>query len=202
VMRNRYAEEHFANKVVTIIMPTYNSEKTILQSLESIHNQRINCDDIEILVIDGGSIDNTIEIAKSFNCRIIPNPKRLPEAAKEIGLIEGCGKYGIFMDSDESFINPDSISGRLKIFEKNGKVKNVVSQGILAPKGNKEILQYMNYTGDPFSYFIYRINEYDRSKSYKKTYDYEDKGAYYIFNFKGNDILPISKCCPSRHLVI
>ena len=48
--------------LITIIMPTYNSEKTLEYSLRSIRHQIINQDQIEILMIDGGSTDKTLEI--------------------------------------------------------------------------------------------------------------------------------------------
>ena len=78
---------------VSVIMPTYNSGKTIRMSLESIKNQSLDQNLIEILVVDGGSTDNTIDIAKEFNCRIIQNPKVNPEFAKHEGIKNAYGKY-------------------------------------------------------------------------------------------------------------
>lgn len=66
-------------------MPTYNSEGTLEESLKTIRNQDYDQNQIEILVIDGGSTDKTRAIAEKYNCRIINNPRKLPEIAKEIG---------------------------------------------------------------------------------------------------------------------
>lgn len=69
----------------TIVMPTYNSERTIEKALKSIRDQKFDQNQIEILVIDGGSTDRTIEIAERFGAVIIPNEERVPEAAKRLG---------------------------------------------------------------------------------------------------------------------
>ena len=48
----------------TIVMPTYNSERTIEKALKSIRDQKFDQNQIEILVIDGGSTGRAIENAK------------------------------------------------------------------------------------------------------------------------------------------
>ena len=50
--------------IISVVIPTYNSEKTLEKSLKSIREQSFNQEEIEILIIDGGSTDNTLEIAK------------------------------------------------------------------------------------------------------------------------------------------
>ena len=50
--------------LVSIILPCYNSEKTILQTLESIENQTYP--NIEIIIVNDGSSDNTEDIVKKF----------------------------------------------------------------------------------------------------------------------------------------
>lgn len=55
--------------LVSICIPTFNSSETILETLESVAQQ--NYHNIEILIIDNASSDNTLEIAKNFpDCRI------------------------------------------------------------------------------------------------------------------------------------
>ncbi len=79
--------------LITIIMPTYNSEKTLEYSLRSIRHQIINQDQIEILMIDGGSTDKTLEIAGKYNAKVLYNERRLPEFAKQQGMMAAKGKY-------------------------------------------------------------------------------------------------------------
>ena len=65
-------------RLVTIITPCYNSEKTIRQTIESVLRQTYS--NIEYLIIDGASTDKTVEIAKSYEgafdgrMRIISEP--------------------------------------------------------------------------------------------------------------------------------
>ena len=52
------------NPLVSVIIPTYNSSRTLEKCLESIKNQTYK--NIEIIVVDNNSTDNTKEIAKKF----------------------------------------------------------------------------------------------------------------------------------------
>ena len=52
--------------MVSIIIPTYNREKTILRAINSVLEQTYN--DIEVIIVDDGSKDNTREIIESLNC--------------------------------------------------------------------------------------------------------------------------------------
>ncbi|MCR4594541.1 MAG: glycosyltransferase family 2 protein, partial [Clostridiales bacterium] len=145
------------NKIVfSIIMPSYNSEKTIEYSLKSIAEQTIDLSTIECLVIDGGSGDRTRDIAESFPfVRILDNEKRLPEYAKIIGFQEARGKYLIKMDSDEAFSSPDALAERKSAFE-HFTDAHILLADELVPYGSGFSDSYLNYCGDPFSFFIYR----------------------------------------------
>ena len=66
--------------IYSICIPTYNSEKTLQYTLDSIKRQDIDENQIEVLIVDGGSTDKTIEIAKQYSfVTILENKKRLPE---------------------------------------------------------------------------------------------------------------------------
>lgn len=88
---------------VSIIIPTLNSEKVILKCLKSIQLQSYK--KYEILIVDGGSTDKTLQIARRFGCRIINNPLKTAEAAKALGLIKSKGAFIALIDSDN--ILPD-----------------------------------------------------------------------------------------------
>lgn len=100
--------------LVTISIPTFNSEKTIDRCLSGIKNQTYN--NIEVNIIDGGSKDKTLAIAKKYNskCKVF---KGSLLAARYKGVKRARGKYTLIFDSDQILEN-DSIKKAVEMFEK------------------------------------------------------------------------------------
>ncbi len=87
------------NKLISIIIPTYNGAKYIAQTIESIQKQNMN---VEIIVIDDISTDNTVEIAKNMGCIVFINDKHKGQvAAKNIGIQKSKGEYWLTIDQDD-----------------------------------------------------------------------------------------------------
>jgi len=63
------------NPLVSITIPTLDSEKTLKITLESIKNQTFQ--DYEIIIVDSGSKDKTLEIAKQYTSKIYHDPRKL-----------------------------------------------------------------------------------------------------------------------------
>ncbi len=145
--------------IITIIIATYNSERTLERTLISIRNQTIDQKTLEILIVDGGSTDKTLTLAKDFKCKIIKNPMVEPINAKYLGFLKAQGKYVIGLDHDEVFINTKSLEERLKIFSQDKRVKAIHSSGYITPDHSSPINYYINEFGDPFSFFIYRLTK-------------------------------------------
>jgi len=88
---------------VTIIIITYNSERTLKKVLDSIRIQEYPKTKIEILVVDGNSSDNTLPILKQdkMNIKIVQSLyPRDPEACRGVGLAHAKGEIIAFIDSD------------------------------------------------------------------------------------------------------
>lgn len=86
-----------ADSPVSVIIPTINSAKTLHQCLESIRLQRHK--NIEIIVVDAYSLDNTTQIASNFNAKIyLAAGERT--AAKNLGILKSTGAFLFFVDSD------------------------------------------------------------------------------------------------------
>ena len=83
---------------VSVIIPTYNSGKTLLECLKSVYSQ--SYPSFEVIIVDNYSDDDTIEIAKQFGAKII-QAKSNPAVARNIGVINSDGKYILFIDSDQ-----------------------------------------------------------------------------------------------------
>ena len=98
---------------VSVIVPVYNTEKFLKECLESIINQTL--DDIEIIIIDDCSTDNSYKIILEYvkkyqnKIRVIRQAKNSGvAAARNIGLNFATGKYISFVDSDD-FIQEDML---------------------------------------------------------------------------------------------
>lgn len=182
--------------VISVIMPTLNSEKTIEKALASVRGQKFPQNQIEILVIDGGSSDKTLDIAKKYNCRVLKNPKVQQEYAKHIGMLNAKGKYAMFLDSDEVLSSPTAVKNRIKIMGSNPDIKIVLTGGYKKPKGFSVINDYINAYSDPFAFFMYGISsEADHfleslsRKSYVKVE--RDDRLFRVLSFKTRSIRPL-----------
>jgi len=90
---------------ISIVIPTFNCDNFLSHCLNSIVSQEYPKDLIEILIIDGGSTDNTLEIAKIYTDKIFYNPLRTGEAGKAIGVKNAKNELISLIDSDN--ILPD-----------------------------------------------------------------------------------------------
>ena len=103
-------------KKVSIIIPVYNSEKYISKCLDSVINQTYK--NIEILVINDGSKDNSINILSEYekkDSRIIVIDKENEGVAKtrNMGIKKATGEYIMFIDNDD-FVDSDYVETYLK----------------------------------------------------------------------------------------
>ena len=94
---------------VSVIIPAYNAEKTIIRCLKSVCEQKLS--NIEILVVDDGSEDSTASIVKNLaekdsRIRYIYKDNGGVSSARNKGLECAKGKYISFVDSDD-YVLPD-----------------------------------------------------------------------------------------------
>ena len=179
---------------ISIIIATFNSAQTLSLVLESIKNQTFPKNKIEVLIVDGGSTDETLELAKKYNCKVTDNPQIEPVSAKLLGYKYAKGDYILYLDADEVIENPESLSLKYSIFQKEKKIKAVIGSGYQDPKNASFITSYINDFGDPFSFFIYRLSK--NSKYYysglKQLFPaLKEDPAFVIFDFskKGKGLL-------------
>ena len=108
--------------LVSIVIPTYNSEKTLPLCLESIKRQTYR--NIEVIIVDNFSADRTVEIAERYGARII-QVRGERALAKNIGLKHARGKYVLFIDSDME-LTPRVIEECVKLAESNPRIAGVI----------------------------------------------------------------------------
>lgn len=93
------------NPLVSVIIPTKNSSRTLEACLESIKNQTY--ENIELIVVDNNSTDNTKEIAKKYTNKVF-NYGSERSAQRNFGAEQAKGEYLLIHDSDIYF-NVDSV---------------------------------------------------------------------------------------------
>lgn len=91
---------------VSFAIPVLNSAKTLTQCLEAIVKQDYPSSQIEIVLADGGSQDNTLAIARTYSVLVVDNPRRTGEAGKAAAVKVCTGDIIALVDSDN--ILPDA----------------------------------------------------------------------------------------------
>lgn len=91
-------------KSISVVIPVYNGASFIRQCLGQVVNQ--SCKDLEIIVVDDGSVDESAEIAKEFPVILIQHDKnRGLSAARNTGIDTAKGDFIHFMDVDDTINN-------------------------------------------------------------------------------------------------
>lgn len=122
--RNWYRGElAMTNPHVTVLMPVYNAEAYLLESVESILSQTYT--DFELLIINDASTDGSLGIIESIKdprIRLISNPKNLGQTKSlNIGLKAAKGKYIAINDADDLSL-PHRLKRQMDFLERNPSV--------------------------------------------------------------------------------
>ncbi len=123
--------------MISVIIPAYNSEKTIQRCVESVCNQTYR--DIQILCVDDGSTDTTYALlcelaAKDNRIRVLHQENGGVSAARNLGLANAEGAYLAFVDSDD-FVDPGIYQVMLEALEERNV--DMVSCNYLHKCGNE-----------------------------------------------------------------
>lgn len=139
-----------SNPKISIIVPAYNAEKTISACLDSIFNQAFK--NFEVIVVNDGSIDNTLKILDKYQnkIKIINQENRGAPVARNMGFEESRGEYVIFCDAD-IILKKEALEKMLKVLEINFNVSYV-------------------YPSFKFGWKVFKLHEFDEEKLKKYPY--------------------------------
>lgn len=105
---------------VTVVMPCYNAEPFIAESIESVIRQSFH--DWEMIIVDDGSKDNSLDIIKQYaakddRIRYIASekPSGSPAEPRNIGIRAARGRYIAFLDSDDIWTE-DKLADQIALF--------------------------------------------------------------------------------------
>ena len=127
------------NETVSIIMPTYNGERYIAHSIQSVLDQTYV--DWELIVIDDCSDDNTCEVVASFHdprVRLLRNNRNSGAAvSRNYGLREAKGRWIAFLDSDDLWL-PTKLAEQLEFMRSNHYAFSFTDYAIVRSDGGIE----------------------------------------------------------------
>ena len=118
---------------MSIVIPTYNAEELLPNCLASIERQIYPVDKLEVVIVDGGSTDNTLDLAKAFRLRnefhvqILFNKDRDAESGKSIGIQCSQGEIVALLDADNEIAQDDWLARMVVPLVKNSELFGVES---------------------------------------------------------------------------
>lgn len=116
---------------ITVIIPTHNSHGLVIDAIESVLSQTFP--DVELIVVDDGSTDNTREIIAAIQdprLIYIYQPNRERSAARNAGLSAAQGAYIAFLDDDDFFL-PEKLELQLQALAEDAAAGVVYSDVLL-----------------------------------------------------------------------
>jgi len=167
------------NKKISVIVPIYNASKSLNKCIESIRNQTYN--NIEIILIDDGSKDNSFEICNSYTeldsrIIVIHQENQGVSVARNNGLKKSTGDFIIFVDSDD-FLDEKACEIMLK---------EIIDNNCDISISNKDF-----YIGDKIlKNILYKENHFLREEKEKELFILDLMTPY--FDEKMNDVKYLS----------
>jgi len=105
--------------LISVIIPVYNGEKTIRETIESVLNQTFS--DFELIVINDGSQDLTLDIIANIEdtrLKIFSYPNAGQAVSRNRGFSHASGEFIAFLDADDLWI-PDKLESQLKALQEH-----------------------------------------------------------------------------------
>ncbi|MEA2007446.1 MAG: glycosyltransferase family A protein [Patescibacteria group bacterium] len=152
-------ENKNAKPTISVIIRTKNEEKYLGQVLEMIKQQTYQ--NFEIIIVDDHSSDKTLEIAKSYGCKIITMPKDQfshPRSCN-IGAENASGKYPVYLNGHSIPISIKFLEDGLKNFE-NEKVAGIYSIPLAHKHSTLADKVLYNIAGYTIGMIKYRIKKF------------------------------------------
>lgn len=122
------AEEN--KMLISIIIPTYNYEHYIADAMDSIIDQQGYNEEIEIIIVDDGSTDNTKSVVEQYKDKLkikyIYQENKGKASATKLAISLTTGKYIFNLDADDKFLK-EKIAKTVEIFEKNSTIVHVAT---------------------------------------------------------------------------
>ncbi|MBK6798516.1 MAG: glycosyltransferase [Acidobacteria bacterium] len=138
------------NPEVSVIIPAYNAEKFVAETISSVLAQSYA--DYEIIVVDDGSTDGTLAVLKSFEpkIKVFTKPNGGPASARNLAIRNSSGRFIAFLDCDDLWVE-NKLEQQVAFFKSHPEMGLVFSQAqmFIETGGEKIIRSTIGYTADP-----------------------------------------------------
>lgn len=152
---------------LSLVIPVYNTEQFLESCLESCVNQNMEMSDYEIVIVDDGTTDNAMDIARRYqlkysNIKIYSQKNAGLSAARNTGMSYATGDYVWFIDSDD-YIENDALS---LIFNKIEENPDIIC--LQAKRSDEEIPrnQFSDTVKTGFDVLLHDFDNWDRCVPY------------------------------------
>lgn len=173
---------------ISIVIPTYNNAKILPKFFKYLKKQDYPKKYLEIIAVDGGSVDKTVEITKGNGAKNLKNPGVYADIGVSIGMKAAHGDIIMILAVDNFLNDKLSLQKMSQVF---------ANKDILAafPKHESDasdtfLTKYVNTFTDPFNHFVYQYaaNARTFNKIYKTVLH---TNLYDVYDFHSNKDRPL-----------
>lgn len=134
---------------VTVIIPVYNVEQYLEECLDSLLTQTIPQQEMEVLMINDGSSDRSLEICQRYvaahdNFRVLSQENRGVSAARNKGILNAKGKYLLYLDGDDT-LSSETVKNVTDFFDEHYTEVDVVTYPLVYQNANHHTELHWRY---------------------------------------------------------
>ncbi len=144
------------NNIISVIIPVYNAEKTIKQTIQSVLNQTYT--NFELIIINASSTDSSLSIIsqiKDERIKVFDYPQANVAVNRNRGFKQATGDYITFLDADDLWTS-DKLVAQYTALQENPQVGVAYSWTNCIDENNKFLRKaaHVNWNGDVYSKFL------------------------------------------------
>ena len=173
---------------ISVVTPSFNAGKILDKCLRVVREQNYPQEKIEIILGDGGSTDNTFEIARKYNARVvhIPTKKQHAEYNRGVAYNKAKGEFALILDSDNILPDRNWLRRMVDPLIKNPEM--VATNTCYYHYSKKYDLMDRYFalfgTSEPLPYYLHKTDRMSQvSKTWALTGKAVDKGDYFYVRF-------------------
>lgn len=172
------------NKLISVIIPTYNRANFLPEAIESVNNQ--NYQNLEIIIVDDGSTDNTKDVISTLNeprIKYIYQENKGPAAARNTGIKKAKGEIIGFLDSDDLWPE-NKLNSQLSELIDNKNIEIImgcskyilmdgVSELMINSKNDKKIVNFICLGSGLFRKSVFdKVGLFNKNLKYAEDHDW------------------------------